>query len=425
MNIDRRQFITRAAAAAGATLAGRARGAESSSAIRIGLIGAGWYGMVDARAALKAGGAEIAAVCDVDSEHLRQAADELEKLQGRRPREFKLHDEMLAMDGLHAAIVGTPPQWHALQAIAALERGLDLYLEKPVAYDIAECRAVAAAVRRTKRIVQVGFQRRQSPVFAQVRDFLGSGGAGTVVQADAQIHYRAGTLDPAPCDPPASLDWDLWCGPAPKIPYSPQVGHKNWRLEKTTGHGHLVDWGIHNIDAARLVLGVGPPRRVSAAGGIYRLKGIITTPDTMSAQFDFETVPLHWRHRLWGAVEHAPEFANGIFFYGDKATVFASDRQWMVFPAGKDAPVQTHKVDSDPGAAHMKDFLDAVRARREPSCPIEEGVFSTTAVKLAMIACDTGTTVEWDADAGRIANSAAAAALVRREYRAPWRHPAG
>ena len=75
--------------------------------------------------------------------------------------------------------------------------------------------------------------------------------------------------DPTPQEPPASLDWDLWCGPGPKIPYSPQVGHMNWRLERTSGHGHLVDWGIHLIDACRKILDLSMPQRITAAGGIY------------------------------------------------------------------------------------------------------------------------------------------------------------
>ena len=101
--------------------------------------------------------------------------------------------------------------------------------------------------------MQIGFQRRQSPAFQAVCQHIQSGNAGRIVCAEANIDYTAGTKDATPQPPPASLDWDLWCGPAPKIPYSPQVGHMNWRLEKTTGHGHLVDWGIHLIDAIRKV----------------------------------------------------------------------------------------------------------------------------------------------------------------------------
>ncbi len=219
-------------------------GADPDRKVKLGLIGCGWYGMVDVEAAFKAGNVEVVALCDVDSEHLTQSAEKVEKLQGNRPRTFKLYQDMLAVDGLDAVIIGTPPHWHALQLITALERKLDIYCEKPLAYDIRECRVMVDAVKKTDRIVQIGFQRRQSPAFQAVRKYIQEGKAGKIVCAEANIHFTAGTKDPTPQEPPASLDWELWCGPAPKIPYSPQVGHKNWRLEKTTGHGHLVSyWG--------------------------------------------------------------------------------------------------------------------------------------------------------------------------------------
>ena len=126
----------------------------------LGVIGVGWYGMVDVRAALKVGGVEIAAVCDVDRDHLKQSADELEKLQGKRPQTFKLYEELLDLKGLDAVIIATPPHWHALQFIAALQHGLDVYCEKPLAYDIREGQAMVEAAAKHGRIVEIGFQRR-------------------------------------------------------------------------------------------------------------------------------------------------------------------------------------------------------------------------------------------------------------------------
>jgi predicted dehydrogenase len=256
-----------------------------------------------------------------------------------------------------------------------------------------------------------------------VRDYLREGKAGRLICAEAAIHYTAGVKDPSPQPPPASLDWDLWCGPAPLIPYSQQVGHKNWRLEQTTGHGHLVDWGIHLIDAARMILGAAAPRTVSAAGGLYALKGKITTPDVLTAHFDFAACPLTWRHRIWGAAEHAPEVANGLFFYGDQQTVFVTDNRWVVIPKGKNAERQEHTVKADTGVLHMAEFLNAVRTRQAPGCPIEEGANSTVAVKLAMIAYETGRRVDWDAAAESVGENPEAAARLLRVYRTPWKHP--
>lgn len=424
MQTNRREFL--GVAAAGALALGTARRAVAANEkLRMGVIGVGWYGMVDAKAALKTGEVEVVAVCDVDSEHLDKSAAEIEQLQGKRPATFKLYEELLDKTPLDVVVIATPPHWHALQFLAALDHGVDVYCEKPLAYEVREGQAMVQAARKAAdRVVQIGFQRRQSESFQQVKEFLAAGKAGRVVQADVQIHYHAGTKDPTPQEPPASLDWDLWCGPGPKIPYSPQVGHLNWRLEKTSGHGHLVDWGIHNIDAARMILGLGMPRRITADGGIYKYQGIITTPDTLTAHFEFDALPLVWRHRLWGAQEYTPEVNNGIFLYGEEATVFASDQQWTVIPVGKPDQRETHQAKSDLGGKHMADFLAAVRERRQPACPIDEAFRSTATVQLGAIAYETHSVVDWDEAALDIPDNSAAAALLKRAYRAPWKHPA-
>jgi len=419
----RRAFLGAAAATAGAAWTQTAALAEENRTLKLGVIGVGWYGMVDAKAALKAGGVEVAAICDVDSEHLAKNAEELEKLQGKRPQTFKLYEDLLAQKGLDAVIIASPPQWHALQFIAAVERGLDVYCEKPISYDVREGRAMVEAARRAGRIVQVGFQRRQSKAFQEAKRLVDAGEAGRIVQVDAQIHYTAGTKDPTPQEPPASLDWDLWCGPGPKIPYSPQVGHLNWRLEKTSGHGHLVDWGIHLIDACRVILGLSTPRRITAAGGLFVLNGKITTPDTLTVQFDFDRCPVVWRHRIWGAEEYSPEVSNGIFLYGDRATIFVTDSRLVVIPKGKNKERQEQKLDSDAGLAHMAEFLQAVRTRQSPSCSMEDAYRSTTTVQLGMIAYESASPVVWDESSERILNNEPASRLLKREYRAPWKHP--
>jgi len=391
--------------------------------VRLGLIGCGWYGMVDVQAAFKAGGVEVLAVCDVDSRRLKEVADKIEPLQGKRPQTFKLYQELLETRGLDAVIIATPPHWHALQFIATMEKNLDCYCEKPLAYDIREGRAMVEAARKSGRIVQIGFQRRQAAAIQQARDYIQSGNAGRIVQADAQIHYSAVLKDPTPKEPPSELDWDLWCGPGPKIPYSEQVGHFNWRLEKTSGHGHLVDWGIHLIDATRWILDEKAPRSVVAAGGIYQLAGRITTPDTLTVSFEFEKCPVTWRHRLWGAEEYAPEISNGIFFYGDKETVFVTDDRWIVIPRGKGRERRTVESKSDAGRQHMAEFLEAVRTRKQPGCPPESGYLSTSVVKLAMIAYETGSNITWDAMQEQVVGNAEASRLLMRDYRAPFRHP--
>jgi predicted dehydrogenase len=423
-SLSRRSFLgSTLAATALPWLSAHAATPAEDRKLKLGLIGCGWYGMVCVNAAFKAGGVEVLALCDVDSQHLNDNATKIESLQGQRPQTFKLYQDLLETPELDAVIIATPPHWHALQFIAAVRHNLDVYCEKPLAYDVHEGRAMVETARRSGCVVQIGFQRRQSPAIRQVRNHIRNGHAGRIIQVDAQINYTAGIRDTSPQPPPASLDWDLWCGPAPKLPYTPQIGHFAWRLEKEYGHGHLVDWGIHLIDATRFILDLTAPHSVSATGGIHYFKNKITTPDILTAHFDFATCPVTWRHRIWGAEEFTPETNNGIFFYGDKETIFVTDDRWIVIPRGKGKERQVHETSGDLATLHMASFLNAVRNRSQPDCSPEDGHLSTTTVKLATIAYQTGAPIHWDAAAERITNNRPANRLLQRAYRSPWKHP--
>lgn len=419
-HLNRRQFLATAATGALGFAAGRA--VAQTKPLKLGLIGCGWYGTVDLNAAFQIGGVECIALCDADSEHLAKSADEVQKKQGSRPKTFKDYRDLLETPDLQAVIIATPPHWHALPFLAALEKGLDIYCEKPLAYDIREGQAMVAAAKKSDRIVQIGFQRRHSQAIREARDFIQSGTVGRVMQVDAQIHYDALMRDTTPQEPPPSLDWDWWCGSAPKLHYSPNIGHFAWRLEKAYGNGHLVDWGIHWIDAIRWILNEEMPTSVTAAGGIY-VKKQITTPDILTVNFEFKTCPVVWRHRLWGAKEVHPETQNGMFFFGERATVFLNDSRWAVYPNEKDAAPIVHEARNDAGSEHVADFLEAVKTRRAPICLPEDAFNSTATVQLGMIAYETRNRVDWDGESKRITNNAAAAQLLKREYRAPWLHP--
>jgi predicted dehydrogenase len=399
-------------------------GQAQNRKLKLGVIGAGWYGMVDMNAAWKVGNVECIAIADADTAHSTAAAGECEKSQGSRPKTTKDYRELLDTPGLDAVIIATPPHWHALQFIDACRKGLAVYQEKPISYDVREARAMVNAWKKAGNIVQVGFQRRQKTGFQEAKRLLESGAAGRVVQVDAQIHYRAATPDPKPQDPPSTLDWDLWCGPAPKLAYSPAVGHRNWRLEREIGNGHLVDWGIHVIDATRVILGESMPRSITSVGGLYEYKGFITTPDTLTTHFEFDRCPVVWRHRLWGSAEYTPETTNGVMVFGDKASIFASDTRCVVIPRGKgERQVVEVPEGRDAGTAHMRDFLDAVRAGKQPGCTIDDACRSTQTVQLGMMAYNAKAPITWDAARETVSGNAAIAKLLKRAYRAPYKHP--
>jgi predicted dehydrogenase len=166
------------------------------------------------------------------------------------------------------------------------------------------------------------------------------------------------------------------------------------------------------------------PQSVVAAGGLYQLAGKITTPDTLTVHFEFEECPVVWRHRLWGSAEYDPDLSNGIFFFGEKETVFASDRRWVVVPKGRDAekPVM-EESGPHPGTAQMEEFLAAVRGGSQPGCTPEDAYRSTATVQLGMISYKARNRVEWDAESERVVNDASADGLLQRAYRAPYEHP--
>jgi predicted dehydrogenase len=425
--MKRRKFIQ-------ITAAGSAAAATSffipipgpESKLKVGLIGAGWYGMVIAKAALKVGGVEVVAVCDVDSDHLTGSADELEKLQGTRPKTFKYYKDLLEMKGLEAVFIGTPPHWHALIFIAACEKGLDIYCEKPLSYDIQEGLAMINAADKAGNIVQIGFQRRQSEAFRRTKELIDSGRIGNVLQINAQIHYNPELKDTTVQPPPVSLDWEEWCGPAPRLDYRPSIGHVAWRLEKEYGNGHLVDWGIHHIDIIRQIMGEGMPEKIYSSGGIFELKGKITTPDTLISDMAFTRAHVIWQHRLWGKGDAGEEFNNGIFFHGEKGSLFATDSGISIFDAGKEAKREDLSIPTEAMQEnHMKNFLDAVKTRNKKiiSCTPEDAFKSTATVQLAMISYYTGTLVRWDFEKREIIANHEASKLLSREYRTKYKHP--
>jgi predicted dehydrogenase len=425
--MERRSFIRTAAIGSAALLASTyGQAFPQNRKIKIGLIGAGWYGMVITKAALKVGGVEVVAICDVDTTHLKNSADEVATLQGIRPQTFKYYQDLLEVKGLETVFIGTPPHWHALQFIAACEKGLDIYCEKPLAYDIQEGLAMVKAAQKAGNIVQIGFQRRQSAAFRKAKELIDGGTIGNVHQIAAQINYIPGPQDTTIQAPPASLDWEEWCGPAPKLDYRPNIAHKAWRMEKEYGNGHLVDWGIHLIDGIRLIMGESMPTEFYTTGGIFELKNKITTPDTLTANMAFRKAPVVWQHRLWGTGDPNKEFNNGIFFHGEKASLFAGDSKIILYPAGKDAKVEELAI---PSVAmqenHVENFLNAVRAKDKGminSTP-EDAFQSTATVQLAMISHYTGSLVKWDAAKNEIVDNKAASLLMKRDYRGKYKHP--
>jgi predicted dehydrogenase len=422
--MNRRQFLA-ATAAAYATTQFASAADKKQEKIPAALIGCGGFGNNHLRAAYKNGGVEFLAICDVDSRHLKETAAFVKEKQGNEPKTYHDYRELLDHPGIKAVFIATPPQWHALPFIAACEKGYDIYCEKPMAYDIREQQAMIKASEKAGNVVQIGFQRRESDILTGVRDYIQSGKAGKPIQINAHINYKAPRESRKHQAPPEALDWDFWCGPAPRLPYSPAVGHYVWRLEETTGNGHLVDWGIHMIDEARKIIDESMPHTISASGGIYDMQEHITTPDVLTASWEYETCPMFWQHRIWGAAEHHPEDWLGVTIFGEDQTIFLTDKDWTIIPRNKDKEPKTIKGEDYEKLLpqHVGNFVQAVRDRGRTSCPPHDGYQSTAAVQLAMIAYNCGEQIAWDNKTQSIPGNPAAQEMLKREYRSPWKHP--
>ena len=394
--------------------------------IKIGMIGCGWYGIKLAKAVMNIDGFMLASLCDIDSKHLKSVADEVEKVQGSRPKEYVAYQDLLEKDDLQAVIIATPPHWHALQFIDACEKGLDIYCCKPLAYDVNEGLAMIKAAKKADIIVQVGFMQRSNTVGEKIRSLIKEGRLGNIHQIGAQIHYNPNPGDPTIQAPPPTLDWETWCGPAPKLPYRPSIGHFNWRLEKAYGNGHLVDWGIHYIDYLRMVMDFELPVSVEAKGGILAHKGKITTPDTLEVRMDFEPYPIIWKHRMWGVGDLNTDLNSGYTFYGDEATMYGDFKRLIIQPKGKGKKQETIDVPT-PGVLvkDLTNFLEVVQSRDKSKllCPIEDGFQSTATVQLSMISYYTKDKIEWDQEKQTILKNKQAAKLLARPYRGNYKRP--
>ena len=443
----RRAFLHAGAAGiALASVGGRASlGAFAADAPkRVGLIGAGWYGKCDLLRLIQVAPVEVVSLCDVDRNMLSEAAGIVASRQASKktPRTYSDYREMLKEKDLDIVLVATPDHWHALPMIAAVEAGADVYVQKPISFDIAEGKAMVAAARKHRRVVQVGTQRRSTPHLIEARDkIVREGKLGKVGMAEIYCYYHMrNNTNPPDAAPPDSLDYEMWTGPAPMRPYNSIVHPRGWRGFNEYGNGIVGDMCIHMLDLVRWTLGLGWPKRVSSSGGIVMAKNTkANIPDTQTATFDFEDLPVVWEHRTWGHPVD-PKYPWGATLYGEKGTLKLSVHGYDFIPFNgepihKDVAYEFDQFPEDKTEkdlerhiapairGHMKDFLAAIASRGKPVADIEEGYISTTSCILANHALKLGRTLTWDPAKGQVVADLEANALLKRPYRNPWIHP--
>jgi predicted dehydrogenase len=445
--MNRRSFLATSAAASATPLVFAGQPAEKK--LRVGLIGCGWYGKCDLWRLLQvAPNAEIVSLCDVDSKMLADAADMAGQKQAskKKPRTYADYRKMLAEKDLDVCMVETPDHWHALPAIAAMEAGMDVWVQKPISLDVMEGKAMLDAARKNQRVVQVVTQRRSTPHLVEARDKVikeGKLGKIGLVEICCYYHMRNNT-NPPDGQPPENLDYDMWTGPAPLRPYNRLVHPRSWRAFMEYGNGIVGDMCIHMYDMVRWMLDLGWPTRVSSAGGIFVQKNAKSNiTDTQTATFEHPEFNVVWTHRTYGSTPDK-DYPWAAIFYGEKGTLKASVNKFEFFPGGAARPTisgealfeedkypedKTEKdLERHVASAirrHWLDFLKAREDRSKPVSDIEQGHISSASCILANLSQKIGRTITWDPQKHECVGDAEVTKLLKRDYRKPWTHPAG
>ncbi len=430
--ITRRHFL---AGTSASLLAGLARPAQSSAAskarvaganerFRIGLIGCGGQGQGNL-ANFKEQGADIVAVCDPDESRMRQAREKAGR-GARMERDFR---RLLDQRDIDAVVVATPDHWHALPTVMACAAGKDVYVEKPLAYSVAEGRAIVDVAARTGRIVQIGTQQRAGEHYKEAVAMIRAGELGKVSRArvwnvwngmrDGAGGGRWGMIgNPPDENPPEDVDYDLWLGPAPKRPFNPNRFHWNYIYFWDYAGGMMTGWGVHHVDIVHWALGRDRPRTVTSSGGNYVLEDARETPDTLDTLLEYEGFTL--QASMYHANARPIEGSDyGVAFYGTEGTMLLKRegfRIWREDPALPEVERPGSRMD---GLYHA-DFIRCCKERAAPMADAATGHASTVPLLLANIAYRTGRKLTWDGTAERFVNDPGADTYLSREYRAPW-----
>jgi len=436
--LNRREFMKRAAmtgASAGlamTALPGRTGGANER--VVVGVIGTGRQGLDDLQDFAKQPDVEIAAVCDVYRPNLDKG---LEAAGGKAVKASKDFREILDRKDIDAVIVGTPDHWHALPTVLACQAGKDVYVEKPIATTIEEGRRMVEAARKYNRVVQVGTQQRSGVHFQRAVQLVQDGFIGKVSFVrtwNYENRYPEGIGHPPDSEPPADLDWDLWLGPAPRVPFNSNrfgVGDRwsTFRYFWDYAGGLMTDWGVHLLDIVQWAMKVEGPRVVTASGGRFYLQDNADTPDTLQVTFEYPGFICTYENR-WDNGNSMYGKSYGIEFHGTDGTLFVDRGGFEVRPekrsSGKKQVARTASMQmdsvNDEHFDHVRNFLDCVKSRQRPISDIEIGHRSTSVCLLGNIAYRSMERIVWDAAAQRLTQAGPEARkLLSRDYRAPWK----
>jgi predicted dehydrogenase len=457
MRISRRTFVNSAAAGIAGAAAVRVSNAQSpavapSDKISLAFIGVGGMGRSNLGHFSQLPEVRVAAVCDVWDFNLQEAVKATSARPEGAAQAYKDFRQVLERKDIDAVVIATPDHWHGLITILACEAGKDVYVEKPLAHNVVEGRRMVEAARQHNRVVQLGTQQRSGVHYQEAVKLIRDGAIGTVSRVHCWNHSNdapQGAGNWPDGNPPEGLDWDLYLGPAPKVPFNPNrfIGRFRWFWDYAGGIA--TDWGVHHLDIIQWAMNVEAPRAVTAAGGKFAISDNRETPDTIEVLYEYPTFVASFSSRAANARPYN-DHGYGIEFYGTDATLFVDRGGFEIIPETRPEPApellpphvlrmknaaepaQIRRArrprtasltasGSEQNGPHVKNFLECVKSRKRPISDVEIGHRSTTTAHLGNVALRSGRRIEWDAAAERVTNVAEANELLTRTYRAPWK----
>lgn len=417
--------------------------------VRMGLIGCGGRGMFDAKLMRDAPNVEFVAVCDLYPPRLTEARE----WAGSSAKAYSDFRRLLEQKDMDAVLIATPDHWHAIPTVLACQAGKDVYVEKPLSHNVREGRAMIEAARRHNRIVQVGTQQRSAPHYAEVARIIQSGELGRVhfVRIWNYVNMYPDGIGRVPDSaPPEGVDWDMYLGPAPYVPFNKNrfVGTFRWFWDY--GGGLVTDFGIHRFDSMHQIMNVDAPMTVSASGGRYGLTDGAETPDVVQVTYEYPGFVLSYEASMLNAhgaggrtpgkkyyqARGADDRPHGEAYHGTNGTLIVDRLGFEIYPelnnvsgpgaAGRKSPAEGFRMrpkkvsDDDATALHTQHFIECVRSRKKPAADVEVGHRSSIVSHLGNIAFRTGHKIRWDAAKEQILDDVEASRLLGRKARKPW-----
>ena len=451
---SRREFIQQVAAAAAVTgfpaivPASVLGSASPANRINVGAIGTGRISRVhDLPGIWRHDIARVVAVCDVDSKRVQEARELVNGQYAKQTgkpydgvQTYGDYRELLANRDIDAVVISTPDHWHTLIAIAAVEAGKDVYLQKPASLTIAEGRALSNAVHRSGRIFQIGSQQRSSPQFRYAAELVLNGRIGQLKTVEVGLPGDPAGDDEPVMPVPKNLNYDAWLGSTPVVPYTekrvhPQVGYDRpgWLRCEQFGAGMITGWGAHHLDSAHWAMGTEYTGPVEVWGRAeFPKKGLWD----VHGPFRTEAIYANGVHMIVSG-----DFPNGIKFIGTEGWIFVSRGNESVTASDPGARLKDPKAlaASDPrlitsvigpdeihlydSRNHHQNWLECVKSRRQPIAPVEVAHRSCSACLVHHIAMKLPRKLYWDPQKERFRNDDEANAMLSRPQRPPYTIP--